>query len=142
MVAQVGEWGRYFLAVIVFFFAFTSIVANYFYAENCLVYLQRGHPRGLAFFRVLVLIMVLFGAVASLPFVWNLADVSMGLMAITNLIAILLLSGVVFRLARDYDNQRREGRLPTFNPGRFPDIAGKLEPGVWDEPAVEADLRQ
>jgi AGCS family alanine or glycine:cation symporter len=142
MVAQVGEWGRYFLAVIVFFFAFTSIVANYFYAENCLVYLQRGRPRGLAFFRLLVLIMVLFGAVASLPFVWNLADVSMGLMAITNLIAILLLSGVVFRLARDYDNQRREGRLPTFDPGRFPDIAGKLAPGVWDEPAVEADLRQ
>lgn len=133
LVVQVGEWGRYFLAVIVFFFAFTSIVANYFYAENCLVFLQHERPRGLFYFRVLVLLMVLFGSIASLPFVWNFADAAMGLMAITNLIAILLLSGLAVRLARDYNGQRSQGLLPTFDPNKFPEVKDKLEPGVWPE---------
>lgn len=134
LTSQVGEWGRYFLALIVFFFAFTSIVANYFYAENCLVFLQNNHLRGLMLFRFLVLLMVLFGAVASLPFVWNLADASMGLMAITNLIAILLLSGIAIRLAKDYNAQRKQGLLPHFDLSQFPDMRDKVEPGIWDEP--------
>ena len=45
--------------------------------------------------------MVMFGAVASLPIVWSLVDVSMGMMAIVNLVAILLLSGIVIKLAKD-----------------------------------------
>lgn len=133
LVAQVGEWGRYFLALMVFFFAFTSIVANYFYAENCFAFLQKNQMRGLALFRLAVLFMVLFGSVASLPFVWNLADAAMGLMAITNLIAILLLSGLAIRLAKDYNAQRKAGGLPIFDVHQFPDIAHKVEPSIWDE---------
>ena len=56
---------------------------------------RHNHPAGLLIFRVLVLVMVMFGSIGSLPFVWNFADVTMGLMAITNLVAILLLSGLV-----------------------------------------------
>lgn len=116
LTSQVGDWGRYFLAVIILFFAFTSIVANYFYAENCLVFLEHNHLAGLLIFRLIVLAMVMFGALASLPFVWNLADVSMGLMAITNLIAILLLSNLAIKLAKDYNAQRKAGKLPTSTP--------------------------
>ncbi|MCQ4348479.1 alanine:cation symporter family protein [Pseudomonas stutzeri] len=130
--AEVGGWARYFLAVVILFFAFTSIVANYFYAENCLVFLEHNHPAGLLVFRLLVLAMVMFGALASLPFVWSLADVSMGLMAITNLIAILLLSGLAFRLAADYDRQRRSGRLPTFDVRDYPEIRERIAPGIWE----------
>ncbi|MCY1284515.1 Amino-acid carrier protein AlsT [compost metagenome] len=132
LTSQVGDWGRYFLAVIILFFAFTSIVANYFYAENCLVFLEHSHPAGLLVFRLAVLGMVLFGALASLPFVWNLADLSMGLMAITNLIAILLLSNLAIKLARDYNAQRRAGRLPTFDASQYPEVQSRLEPGIWD----------
>jgi AGCS family alanine or glycine:cation symporter len=78
LTSEVGDWGKYFLAVIILFFAFTSIVANYFYAENCLVFLEHSHPAGLLGFRLAVLGMVMFGALASMPFVWNLADLSMG----------------------------------------------------------------
>ena len=131
LTAEAGGWAQYFLAVIILFFAFTSIVANYFYAENCLIFLGRNHSSGLAVFRVLVLAMVMFGALASLPFVWNLADVAMGLMAITNLIAILLLSQLVFKLSGDYQRQRKAGRVPTFDVRDFPEIEQKLEPGVW-----------
>lgn len=132
LTSEVGSWGKYFLAVIVLFFAFTSIVANYFYAENCLVFLEHSHPTGLLWFRLAVLGMVLFGSLASMPFVWNLADVSMGLMAITNLIAILLLSPLAIKLAKDYNNQRQAGKLPTFDASQYPEVQAKLEPGVWD----------
>ncbi|HCF6142103.1 alanine/glycine:cation symporter family protein [Pseudomonas aeruginosa] len=133
LTSQVGDWGRYFLAVIILFFAFTSIVANYFYAENCLVFLKHNHLAGLLIFRLIVLAMVMFGALASLPFVWNLADVSMGLMAITNLIAILLLSNLAIKLAKDYNAQRKAGKLPTFDASQFPEVQQKLEPGIWDD---------
>ena len=132
LTSEVGGWGKYFLAVVVLFFAFTSIVANYFYAENCLVFIEHNHPAGLLIFRLIVLAMVLFGAVGSLPFVWNFADVAMGLMAITNLIAILLLSGLAVKLARDYDAQRAAGKLPKFDASQYPEIRSKLEPGIWD----------
>lgn len=135
LTSQVGDWGTYFLAVIILFFAFTSIVANYFYAENCLVFLEHDHPGGLLMFRLVVLAMVMFGTLASLPLVWNLADVSMGLMAITNLIAILLLSNIAIVLARDYNNQRKAGKLPTFDIDQFPQIRSKLAPGIWDKPS-------
>lgn len=133
LTAQTGDWGQCFLAIIILFFAFTSIVANYSYAESCLLFLEHNHASGLLLFRLAVLVMVFFGSVASLPFVWNLADASMGLMAMTNLIAILLLSNLAIRLARDYNEQRRAGRLPTFDASRFPDIQSRLEPGVWDD---------
>ena len=132
LTSEVGGWGKYFLAIVVLFFAFTSIVANYFYAENCLVFIEHNHPAGLLIFRLIVLAMVMFGAVGSLPFVWNFADVAMGLMAITNLIAILLLSGLAVKLARDYDAQRAAGKLPKFDASQYPEIRSKLEPGIWD----------
>ncbi len=132
LAAEMGDWTRYFLAVVILFFAFTSIVANYFYAENCLVFLEHNHPAGLLIFRLLVLAMVMFGSLASLPFVWNLADISMGLMAITNLVAILLLSGLALKLARDYNEQRQAGRLPTFDASRYPEIRSKIAPGIWE----------
>ena len=130
---QVGDWGKYFLTLIILFFAFTSIVANYFYAENCLVFIEHNHPAGLLLFRLIVLGMVMFGAMASLPFVWNLADLSMGLMAITNLIAILLLFPLVLKLARDYNAQLKAGKLPTFDAAQYPEVQDKLVPGVWDQ---------
>jgi AGCS family alanine or glycine:cation symporter len=96
------------------------------------VFLEHSHPAGLLGFRLAVLGMVMFGALASMPFVWNLADLSMGLMAITNLIAILLLSNLAIKLAKDYNDQRKAGKLPTFDASQYPEVQAKLEPGVWD----------
>ncbi|MDW2111458.1 alanine:cation symporter family protein, partial [Vibrio sp. 2089] len=87
---------------------------------------------GLSIFRVVVLGMVMFGALASLPVVWSLADVSMGLMAIVNLVAILLLSGIVIKLAKDYNRQLGEGKVPTFDANDFPELKSQLEDGIWD----------
>ncbi|MET2847851.1 sodium:alanine symporter family protein [Vibrio owensii] len=130
--SQVGDWGGIFVAVAIFFFAFTSIIANYSYAETNLIFLEHNHKAGLGIFRVVVLGMVMFGALASLPVVWSLADVSMGLMAIVNLVAIILLSGIVIKLAKDYNRQLSEGKVPTFDPNDFPELKSQLEEGIWD----------
>jgi AGCS family alanine or glycine:cation symporter len=129
----VGSWGAPFVAIAIFFFAFTSIIANYAYAESNLVFLEHNHPGGLLIFRCVALGMVMFGALAELPLVWKMADTSMALMAITNLTAILLLSRVALKLADDYHRQRRLGKLPTFDATRFPELKSQLEPGVWDD---------
>lgn len=137
--AQVGEWGSIFVAVAIFFFAFTSIIANYSYAETNLIFLEHNHKAGLGLFRIVVLGMVMFGALASLPVVWALADVSMGLMAIVNLVAILLLSGIVVKLAKDYNKQLSEGKVPTFDANEYPELRSQLEDGIWDNTKEKQD---
>ncbi|MNJ61571.1 Amino-acid carrier protein AlsT [compost metagenome] len=75
--------------------------------------------------------MVMFGSMAELSTVWKMADISMALMAITNLTAILLLSDVAFKLAKDYNHQRSLGKLPTFDINHYPELGSQLEPGIW-----------
>jgi AGCS family alanine or glycine:cation symporter len=130
--SQVGDWGGIFVAVAIFFFAFTSIIANYSYAETNIIFLEHNHKAGLGIFRMVVLAMVLFGSVATLPTVWALADVSMGLMAIVNLVAIILLSGIVVKLAKDYNRQLKAGKVPTFDANDYPELKSQLEKGIWD----------
>ncbi|NAW59230.1 MULTISPECIES: amino acid carrier protein [unclassified Vibrio] len=130
--SQVGDWGGIFVAVAIFFFAFTSIIANYSYAETNLIFLEHNNKKGLMVFRVIVLGMVMFGSLATLPTVWSLADVSMGLMAIVNLVAILLLSGIVIKLAKDYNRQLDAGKVPTFDANDYPELKSQLEEGIWD----------
>lgn len=130
-----GSWGSPFVAGIVLLFAFTSIVANYIYAENNLIYLRLNTPRNVWLLRVVTLLMVMAGTLMSLPVVWQLADIIMALMAITNLTAILLLSSVVKIIAGDYLRQRKLRVKPVFNPARYPDIEQQLAPGSWDDDA-------
>lgn len=132
--SQVGSWGNSFIAAAIFFFAFTSIVANYSYAETNLVFLEHNHKAGILLFRLVVLAMVMFGSVGELPTVWAMADVSMALMAIVNLVAILLLSGVAIKLAKDYNDQLMLGKVPTFDANKYPELRSQLEPGIWEQP--------
>jgi AGCS family alanine or glycine:cation symporter len=64
------------------------------------------------------------GSVAGADLIWNFADGVMGLMALTNLIAIGLLSGIAFRLLKNYSAQRREGRDPVFTRALLPEVDG------------------
>ncbi|MCS2151947.1 sodium:alanine symporter family protein [Scandinavium goeteborgense] len=128
-----GSWGAGFVAGIVLLFAFSSIVANYIYAENNLIYLKMNSPRNVWLLRGITLMMVMLGTLLSLPVVWQLADIIMALMAITNLTAIMLLSPVVKIIASDYLRQRKMGVKPVFDPARYPDIEQQLAPGSWDD---------
>lgn len=132
---EVGGWGGRFIAIIILFFAFTSIVANYAYAENNLVFLKRNSMTTILLFRLCVLGMVMLGAVGKATTLWSMAYISMGLMAMINLVAILLLSRVVFKLAKDYNGQRKLGLIPTFDIAKYPELQQQLEEGIWDKKA-------
>lgn len=127
---QIGSWGNIAVAVAIFFFAFSSILGNYYYGEANIRYLSN-KTWLLNTYRVLVAFMVLFGSVASLSTVWNMADFFMGLMTICNLIAIVLLGKYAFRLLHDYREQKRQGVVdPVFSKDKMPDIAQDLD--CWD----------
>lgn len=131
MESYMGPAGSIFIAVAIFFFAFTSIIGNYSYAENSIFFLKLDQSGGLLALRVACLSMVLWGAISKLDIVWNLADASMGLMATVNLIGIVALSGIVKKLTIDYLRQAKEGKQPVFNPDQFPEIVRGIDREIW-----------
>ncbi|MGY6031167.1 alanine/glycine:cation symporter family protein [Phytobacter sp. AG2a] len=131
MVALTGEWGASFVAVIIFMFAFNSIATNYVYAENNLIFLKLNNARNRWLLRCGIVLMILVGSQLRVPLLWHLADVLMAFMAITNLIAILLLSPVVSIIAGDYLRQRKLGILPVFDASRYPEIQRQLALDTW-----------
>ncbi|WP_018632521.1 alanine/glycine:cation symporter family protein [Neomegalonema perideroedes] len=129
---HVGAVGPIFVAIAIFFFAFTSIIGNYAYSEMALSFLGIGNKTGLMALRGLVLIMVIWGALQAVATVFNLADASMGLMATINLIAILALSGTVVALTRNYFEQRKAGVEPKFRASEHPEIAKGVDREIWN----------
>ena len=134
MNVHLGHWGAPFVSIAITCFAFTSIAGNYAYAEGALAYLRFDGRAGLLLLRLGLLAMTLWGAMAQVSTVFGLADITMGVMAAINIASIVLLSGLVVRLARDYLAQRDAGREPEFDPALLPELAGVIEPGVWDRP--------
>ncbi len=133
MTVHIGGAGQYFIAIAILFFAFTSIIGNYSYAENAMTFLRVGNMPGLTVLRLGVLAMVIWGAYESVATVFNAADASMGLMATVNLIAIVLLSGTVAKLTKDYRAQRKAGRVPLFHAADYPELAGKIDQNIWNK---------
>ena len=124
---EVGSIGGIYVAIATLFFAYSSILGNYYYGEaNIRFFTSRRWP--VLLYRILVGGMVMFGSQASLNLVWSLADVTMALMSICNLIAIVLLGKYAFRLLDDYLEQKRKGiKSPVFHKERMKDIEQDLE---------------
>lgn len=113
--------GSTFVTIAIFFFAFTSIIANYYYGETNLRLIHNS-DRLIYAYRVAAAAMVYIGGVASLDFVWGFADVTMALMTLCNLAAIVALAKYVVVLLRDYTSQRRLGD-PVYRASTLPEIA-------------------
>ena len=128
-----GGWGAGFVSLILMLFAYSSMVVNYLYAENNLIFLKFNSRPVRNLLRLGMILMVIAGSLLSMPLVWQLADVIMALMAITNLTAILLLSPVVNLIAGDYLRQRKLGIPPVFDAARYPEIKSQIAPGAWDD---------
>ncbi len=134
----VGDMGVIFVAIAIFFFSFTSIIANYSYGESNLEFIsgEKNAKVMIMIFRFMVLGMVFVGAIASLPAIWNFADLSMGLMALVNLIAILILSPVALRILRDYERQIKEGKTGEqikFDPDDFVKLKDEANRDAWTD---------
>jgi alanine or glycine:cation symporter, AGCS family len=109
-----GSWAGIFLAIIVLLFCFSSVVGNYYYGETNIEFINTS-KLWLNIYRIAVVGMVAFGSLASLSFVWSLADLLMGLMAIINLIAIVLLGKIAISALNDYLKQKASGKNPVFH---------------------------
>lgn len=120
------------IAFALFFFAFTTILAYYYYAETSLVYLftrfakrdnqglnQRTQRLFIYIFRVINLTMVFLGSVFGSGVAWTLGDIGVGSMAWINVIAILLLSPNLFRVFKDFEQQYKNGKTPNFEPDKL-----------------------
>jgi AGCS family alanine or glycine:cation symporter len=131
MASVVGEWGRVFVSVALLLFVFTTLIYNYYLGENALGFFSEKRWLVQAY-RVLVIALVLWGSLQDLGTVFAFADVTMGLLAIANLIALALLFKVGLRLMRDYDRQIEAGvASPVFDPKAFADL--DLDPEAWPE---------
>lgn len=130
IVSHVGTWGADFLAIVLFMFAFSSVIGNYAYAESNIQFIHNNIII-LTIFRMMVLYMVYFGAVNSVPLVWDMADLSMGIMALINLIAILALSPLVLTLLKDYQYQLKQGKTPEFKLSNHPKLVNKVKSDIW-----------
>ncbi|WP_273170168.1 sodium:alanine symporter family protein [Lautropia mirabilis] len=127
---HIGEHGKDFVALAVFFFAFTSIIGNYSYAEGALTYLNINNKPCLFILRALVLVFIVWGAREAITTVFDAADAVMGIMAIINLVGISLLSGLVVKLTRDYFEQAKHGD-PRFRLSDYPELKGQIEEEIW-----------
>lgn len=132
MTVHLGSAGNAFIAVAIFFFAFTSIIGNYSYAENALSFLKLANKPGLTVLRLAALAFVMWGAYESVATVFDAADAAMGLMATINLVAICMLSGLVAKLTVDYFQQRKTGE-PTLDPAMYPELKGQIDEDIWNE---------
>jgi len=132
MAAHLGGAGEYFVAAAITLFAFTSVVANYAYAESNLHLFKLDNKVGRIAYSSVYLLMVLWGANASLKEVWSLADMALGLMTLVNIYAITLLTPTIVNLTRDYKEQLASGEEITFDLTKV-DIQGKAEDDVWQE---------
>lgn len=124
--SEVGAIGSSFVAIAVFCFAFTSIIANYYYGETNIQFItSKKWP--VTIYRLSVGGMVLLGALTTLDTVWALADIFMGLMTLCNLLAIILLGKYAILLLKDYATQRKSGIDPEYHSSTIPEIACQTE---------------
>ncbi|MBQ8148048.1 MAG: alanine:cation symporter family protein [Lachnospiraceae bacterium] len=111
--ANVGSWGIHFITISIFAFAFSSLIGNYYYAESNILFIKNNKVL-LNIFRGTCVVAIFLGAQADFSLVWNLADITMGFMAIVNIIAIFLLGKIALKVLKNYEEQKKQGKNPVF----------------------------
>lgn len=123
---EIGIFGGYFIACCILMFAFSSIIGNYSYCETNLFFITK-KKSVLQTYRIAVVIMVLFGSIAGLDLVWNLADLFMAVMTIINLVAIAFLGHIAVKALQNYNKQKRAGiKSPVFKSSDFPELDNEV----------------
>ena len=131
-----GGFGKTFVAVALFFFAFTTLLAYYYIAETNVAYIRRTlrFPGEIIILKLALMTSVFYGTIRSADLAWALGDVGVGIMAWLNIIGILILflmGSPALRALKDYERQRKEGVTTyTFNPREL----GIRNADFWEKP--------
>ena len=114
--AALGSFGPIFIAVAVCLFAFTTLLGNYYYTEGCLRFIMKKEPGKIfmVIYRLCATALVFAGAVISAGLAWDTADLLQALMVIINVPVIIILAKPAIAALRDYEWQRRKGKLPAY----------------------------
>lgn len=129
---HVGEWGRMFVSIALLLFGFSTILYNYYLGENSLNFFSEENQNLFNAFRVAIICLCCWGAIMDLGTVFAFADITMGFLALANLLALALLFKTGLRVMRDYEQQRKDGiETPIFDPEKFSDL--NIDPAAWDQ---------
>ncbi|MEM7630968.1 MAG: alanine/glycine:cation symporter family protein [Pseudomonadota bacterium] len=137
MVSHVGNWAQYFLTFAILLFAFSSIMYNYYLGENAMSFMS-DNPMAILGLRIAIIGIVFLGAVApGATAVFSFSDPMMGILAVVNLLALMMLFPVAMRIIKDFRDQVAQGiDKPVFDPAKFQDL--DTDPTAWpDAPQSE-----
>ncbi len=132
-----ADYGSGFVAIAIFLFAFTTLMAYYYIAETTMVYLDSKlrYPILKVVLKIVFLVVVYLGSVQSVSLMWGLGDIGFGSMCYLNFIAIVLLSKPATKVLKDYDRQKKAGLDPVFDPR----VAGVDNADFWIEYSEKAN---
>ena len=126
---QLGGWGESLVSVFLVLFATTTIAYNCYLGENSIAYFSNRPAWAIPAFRISVLVMIAWASVQDLGTVFSSSDLTMALLAVTNLLALWYLAPVGMKLLRDYESQLRSGLSPVFKRETMPDE--NIDKGSW-----------
>ena len=130
MTYHIGPAGKYIVAVCILFFAFSSVIGNYYYGECNLTFLCNGSEytkAAIQIYRLLLGILIFLGSLMTIEVVWALVDFFMVIMTVVNLTSIFLLGKYAMRLLDDYKAQLRQGKDPEYHSSTMPEISDVTE---------------
>ncbi|WP_417333085.1 alanine/glycine:cation symporter family protein [Halarcobacter sp.] len=131
LIEHIGPFGGYFVTVALFLFGLSSMLYNYYLAENSLNFFSKGNGSLFNGFRILCVALIVWGSFQDLSSIFSFADLSMGLLAVINLVVIAILYKPVLRLIKGYDRQLKEGRKPVLRYNDYHEF--KIDKDTWKE---------
>lgn len=118
MHSYLGDFGVHFITFSIILFAFSAIIGNFGFCEPNILFIKNSN-KFVNFVRILSIFPIIFGCVASSSIAWNLADISMALIAVLNIIIILILSKKYLICLKDYLKQKKLNQNPVFKSSKY-----------------------
>lgn len=116
LATTLGDFGPLFITAAMILFAFTTLLGNLYYVDQCWFYMCKKVPSKIFnnVYYIVASLVILIGAGLSADLLWNIADITMGAMAVINMPVIIILSKYAIKALNDYEKQRKQGKEPEF----------------------------
>ena len=131
LIEQVGPLGGYFVTFALLLFGFSSMIYNYYLAENSLNFFTKGNRLVFTIFKIVCISLIMWGSFQNLSSVFAFADLTMGLLAVMNMTVIALLYKPVLRLIKGYERQLKENKKPVLRYADYNEF--KIDKDTWKE---------
>jgi len=131
LIEHIGPFGGYFVTIALLLFGFSSMLYNYYLAENSLNFFSKGNVTLFNAFRALCIALIAWGAFQNLGSIFSFADLSMGLLAVINMVALAFLYKPVLKLIKGYDRQLKEGKEPVLRYNDYEEF--NIDKDTWKE---------